>query len=407
MMIDPEIYDDLPPEMKRALENARKWDELAAAEPERAGLALVDPSKLAGIEPPDREWLIEDWLPVGTVTSLYAPGGTGKSLVAQQAATSIATGGLFFGVATTRAPVLVIAAEDDGDEMHRRQKAINTYSGVKWHDLSSLRWAGRFGEDNIVAISDGTIVTPTELYADIRDAAKKMGARLVVLDNIAQVFAGNENVRSEVTQFVNLLGRLARDINGAVLLIGHTGKGESAREWSGSTAWDAAVRSRWILERPQDDEDGPAADTRILRRAKANYAATGDEIALEWHQGCFRTHGMPARGLVASIEANNRERDAESAFMAELDELRKAGKSVSDSTNAANYLGKVMPGRGACKGFRRREIEQAVDRLFAAGRIRAGGAVCRRADRKWRIGIAKTEWIEDAERSCATVRHSF
>jgi len=70
-----------------------------------------------------REWLIEGWLPVGCVTSLCGDGGVGKSLLALQVGTAIATGNKIFGFDTKQAKVLAIFCEDDKNEIHRRQAA--------------------------------------------------------------------------------------------------------------------------------------------------------------------------------------------------------------------------------------------------------------------------------------------
>jgi RecA-family ATPase len=62
------------------------------------------------------------------------------------------------------------------------------------------------------------------LYQTIREAARSTGAKLIVIDNIAQCFAGNENNRAEVTAFVNAVSGLALELDAAVLLLGHPGK---------------------------------------------------------------------------------------------------------------------------------------------------------------------------------------
>ena len=90
------------------------------------------------IAPPERRWIVKDWLPIGTVTSLYGSGGVGKTLIAQQLATSVAAGRAFFGLETTQAPALVIACEDDRDELHRRQVSICATSGVEMTKLGLL-----------------------------------------------------------------------------------------------------------------------------------------------------------------------------------------------------------------------------------------------------------------------------
>ena len=54
-------------------------------------IEFIDP-EIYQNTPPDREWVIKDWLPKGYVTALYGDGGVGKSLLVQQLATCVATG---------------------------------------------------------------------------------------------------------------------------------------------------------------------------------------------------------------------------------------------------------------------------------------------------------------------------
>ncbi len=91
---------------------------------------LEDPGALAvgdllDTRPPVRRWLVEGFLPLGVVGVLAAGGGTGKSMLLLQLAIGVATGGPFLGLDVgEQGGVLVLAAEDDRAELHRRFKAI-------------------------------------------------------------------------------------------------------------------------------------------------------------------------------------------------------------------------------------------------------------------------------------------
>ena len=368
---------------------------------------FTDPANLDGIDPPDREWIIDGWLPVGTVTSLYGTGGVGKTLLAQLLQSAVGTGRPFLGIDTKQCKVLSVFCEDDGDELHRRQVCINTSMGIGMQDLGAVRWQSRFGKENVMATIDGGLLKSTKFYDFVRNAAVQFGAGLVRIDNIAQVFAGNENIRAEVTQFVNSLGTISQEIKGAVLLLGHPGKADNS-EYSGSTAWDACVRSRWILERPKEDLDeqdaGELADLRVLRRAKANYARKDDEITMRWDAGTFRTEG-PARikDAVDRIEERLQEKADEAAFLACLDALREQGRAVSDSRNAQTYAPKVMFKMPETKGLSKRRLEQIMERLFAAGAIKAGMQVGIKPNRHPLIGIGRVEAAPRSAPQCAEV----
>ena len=182
-------------------------------------------------------------------------------------------------------------------------------------------WQGRFGMENIMVLFEGGLMRLTEFADFVEEAALEIGAKLLILDNIAQLFGGNENARPEVTQFVNRLGAIALKIKGAVLLLGHPGKGEGS-EYSGSTGWDATVRSRWIFARPETkaskDKEPPAeiSDLRTLTKAKANYSGRGEGLALRWDRGAFRLeHGATADKAVELAEKRLAEANDDLAFL--------------------------------------------------------------------------------------------
>ena len=51
---------------------------------------IINPVQLSGLAVPDREWIVQDWLPIGCTTADYGDGGVGKTLLSQQLMTSTA-----------------------------------------------------------------------------------------------------------------------------------------------------------------------------------------------------------------------------------------------------------------------------------------------------------------------------
>lgn len=359
-------------------------------------LKLVDPTTLEGVAIPEFKWLLDEWIPWGYVTALYGDGGTGKSLLAQQLMTAIATGQFFFGIPTATCRVLGYFCEDKEDEIHRRQASINDAMGVAFTDLGRVRWVSRVGEDNILMefLREGT-GSATRAYEQLRAAAIECGAQFVVLDTAADLFGGNENVRPQVRQFINLLARLAIEIDGAALLCAHpSASGMSSGEGSGgSTAWNNTVRSRLYLKRfDANDEDagGDVDDLRILTRKKANYARTGEEIVIRWQDWAFvSVSGAGAQDTVARIEQSKREREAEQTFLDGLDKLHEQGRNASDSKNAHNYAPKVVAKMPSC-GFKVRDLTAAMDRLLDQNIIEVGD-VGTTKHRKKMVGLRRTE----------------
>ena len=79
-------------------------------------------SKFLSELPPPRRWLLKGIIPFGKVGAIVAPGGTGKSQFLLQMAVSVAAGLKFLDKfeATEPGGVLILAAEDDTEELHRR-----------------------------------------------------------------------------------------------------------------------------------------------------------------------------------------------------------------------------------------------------------------------------------------------
>jgi RecA-family ATPase len=126
-------------------------------------LDVIDPVSLQGLDVPERRWLWENWIPMRAVTILTGDGGTGKSLLALQLATACATGRLFLGQSVMRCKVLVIACEDEKDELHRRQARINEGLGIDMADLLDVYWIARAGLDNVMMNFPGEVLCPGRL----------------------------------------------------------------------------------------------------------------------------------------------------------------------------------------------------------------------------------------------------
>lgn len=252
------------------------------------GLEKIDPTLWEG-EPPEREWIIKDWLPRGYVTALYGDGGVGKSLLSQQLMTCIATGKPWLGFSTTPLRVYGLMCEDDKNELWRRQKSINRAIGLRMKSLGNMNFISRVGKNNLLMTFDNKDVGQfTPFFNELLQDVIRFAPDVVILDTAADLFGGNEINRTQVRQFVqNACGQIARATNGAVLLCAHPSDSGIQRNTGtgGSTAWNNTVRSRWYITR--STEEGADPNERILSRKKSNYSAGGDDINILWRNGAF------------------------------------------------------------------------------------------------------------------------
>lgn len=236
----------------------------------------IDWRTLEGREPPPRQWVIPHWIPAAHTTLLAGRGGIGKTLIAQHIGAALAIGHEYLEPLEPRR-VLMWAAEDDEAELWRRQTEISSWMGSPLSALSERFFLHSYAGADVTLLAPiyGELLA-TPMLAELAEQVRDYRAEAVILDNVARLFGGNENDRHAVTTFCALVqGACA---GAAVILLGHPAKAQGS-EYSGSTAWEGAVRARLYLgDRPPDQDGGadeaPLDDTaRYLARRKANYSA--------------------------------------------------------------------------------------------------------------------------------------
>lgn len=337
---------------------------------DRTPLALIDPAEWQDQEPPERRWMVDGLVPHGQASLLTGAGSSGKSLVAQQMATCIALGRPWLGVDVEQAVSIYITCEDDTEELHRRQKAICDVMGVQLSALHNklfvLSLAGMI-DNELATFDERGRLHVADRFRDIEDAAQRVEARFVVMDNTGHFFSGNENDRHQVASFVNINNGLAARINGSVLIIGHPNK--AGGEYSGSTAWENQVRSRLFMETPTDDDGNVAdPDIRVITRSKSNYAQKGTELRFRWHKWAFVLDQELPDDQHAEMAANAQASMDNELFLKCLRERNKQRRQVSERPGA-NYAPKVFAKMPEAKGRTKLHLEAAMDRLFRMGAI--------------------------------------
>jgi RecA-family ATPase len=204
---------------------------------------------------------------------LTGEGGAGKTTLAVQLATSVASGTDFLGLSVEQMPVLLVLAEDDyGETRHRYQLACDA-AGLSPDKLDVHFWC-RVGMDSTIAqINDEGAVL--EAFAGpLSKVIKSLGPCLVVCDTVVDIALLDENARVPVNSLAKkLLGQLCRRSGATLLVTAHPSKAslESGAYYAGSTAWNGAFRSRMVL---QMDKEDIAKRTLVL--AKSNYSSSPD-----------------------------------------------------------------------------------------------------------------------------------
>jgi RecA-family ATPase len=334
-----------------------------------ANLPVVSASALLSGPAPTREWHAPDLIPAGNVTLLSGDGGTGKTLLALQLAASTAAHKPWLGMPVKGGHSLFLTAEDDIDELHRRLEAVSADMRVTGDHLADLDLLSLAGSDAILAAPEGgtNILRPTPLFAALDDKVKATKPCLVVIDTLADTFAGQENDRAQARQFIGLLRGLSCRHGCTILLLSHPSlTGMSTKSgMSGSTAWHNSVRSRLFFQRIEKDGIEDDSDARVLRTMKANYGPTGSEIKVRWQCGAFIEERRAADGI-SLMAARAR---ADRVFLDLLSAYQAEGRKVS-ATPSSTYAPAVFGKDARSEGIGARGLTEAMNRLFAARRIR-------------------------------------
>lgn len=339
--------------------------------PERfaENIETLDLARLSTIHPEPKQFTIPQIAPAGEVTLLTGAGASGKSLLGQQLASALAAGKHTLGLELKRTPTIYLTCEDDVDQLHFRQHKICQALDIPMDVLAGqLHLSSRRGKpDNALAqfAEDGSVY-PSPFFGQLAALIGRTGSKAIFLDHVAHLFPGDENQRSEVTGFINLLNRLAGMTGAAIILLGHPNKGGAT--YSGSTGWLNAVRSQVFLERPKADSHDP--DLRTLNVGKANYTAGGELMRFRWLDWAFvRDEDLPAdmRDELAEAIAVSGENEAFLACLRTI-ETQGPGRAVGPSSGP-NFAPSRFEGMAQARGYDRKALRRAMDRLYGIRRI--------------------------------------
>ena len=331
-------------------------------------LPFIDVTAWDGQPVPNQNWCVLNRVPLRNVTLFSGEGAIGKSIVSLHLSVAHVLGRDWLGAMAELGPALVVACEDDADELHRRLSQILDHYSATFADLKDMHLMSLAGQDALLAVPDRNgLIRPTKLFERLHQAACDIHPKLIVVDNSADVFGGSENDRTQVRQFIGTLRGLAIAADAGVLLTSHpslTGM-SSGTGLSGSTAWNASVRSRLYMKRATTEKDEePDPNLRVIEVMKSNYGPVGETITVCWKDGVF----VPVAAM-GTFEKAAAERSAEDLFLKLLDRFRDQGRNLSDKPTANNYAPKMFATDPDGKG-RRRNLTDAMNRLFAAGRIK-------------------------------------
>ena len=307
------------------------------------------------------------------MTTLHGDGGAGKTDIALRLAANVARGAAeWLGLEltlTANGPVVFISAEDPERKVRRRLWHHAKHDGYDLNAVTNLHlWFPAKMSGTVLAVPDrytGTM-KPTAAFQSLAAAIVDLRPVLVIADNVAATFGGNQNDRAQVRSFVNLWGDIAEGPSRpAVILLDHpslsgitngTGRG-------GNMDWRNAVRSALHLYAPAEKAEADRG-IRILETTKINEGKPGNPVRLIWADGGLQLEHAPT-----SLHRLAKDAECDATFLRLLDEREGQGRHVSSESRATTYAATAfaaMPNNG---GFARNAFAAAMERLLQAGKI--------------------------------------
>ena len=318
---------------------------------------------------PDLEYSVPDRYPMDNVGLFSGEGGQGKSSIVQQLCVAHGLEREWLGCTPRRGPAIYIECEDAETVLHWRLKAISDHYGVTLAEIADagFQMYPLADEENAVlatAPDKSGIVRPTPLYDWLYELAGDVKPVMIGIASSANVFAGNENVRTEVQQFIRLLRRIAGVAHGTVLLVtqpsltGIENKSASHEGLAGTTQWHNGVRARAVMKAVKP-EDGIDTGLRAITFHKNQYGPASATCFVRYEGGLF----LPVEGM--SIDAAERATKADEVFIALLKRFTEQQQMVSANPSVA-YAPSRFAEHPEAGGITKKEFAKAMQRLLDA-----------------------------------------
>ena len=358
-------------------------------------LSKASVAGMIGTPPPPRRWLVNERLPLDVVGILAAAGGTGKSMATLQLAVSVATGWPWLDQEMGEpGSVLMLSAEDDRDEVHRRLAAVlELYSYdadpfaadafADYHAQVSERLFifDRVGDDNRLTAKIDRETIPTGFADRVVETAAQMPEppKLIVLDPLARFDGGDPNDNSDGTRLIEAAERIRKATGATVLLPHHVAKGSLRDSQAGQEAVRGASGlvdgARWVgmlasMKPDQAKEYGIDRDDAgqyvLFNTPKANYSAPWPGIWLKRRSG----GALVPTSLTPQKEAA-RDRHSEDAYAETLPRiLHKVREAAQNGEPITRRRLRDYAGAGGIFGVGDQSLRAMIERAIDEGHLR-------------------------------------
>jgi len=197
----------------------------------KKSLSLKNPNLLASAQfqgsAPEQKFLIGDTMPLGVPVVFAAAGDSGKGMMTLDLAMKVASGdgmqNAFGGMVSQHGTAIILSAEDDRDELHRRISRLdplNKRSGYE-HDLIVVPLPNEGGVFPIMMKVDNTYATSPEFEKIYEEMLEIEDLALVVVDPMASFVHADVNADPAAgAAFMGLLAQISTE-TGATVIVNH------------------------------------------------------------------------------------------------------------------------------------------------------------------------------------------
>jgi len=175
------------------------------------------------------EWLVRSILRKNTIGTMFGESGCRKTWLAIDLALSVATGTNFLNRFKVKKGKVFYVISEGADDFEDRALAWSQKRNVDFPIIDEFAYypgAYDFNDDNAVQ----TCLDHIE--------ERLGGADLIVLDTLAKNFNGDTDKNADMGRFLNQMERLREETKAAVLVLHHTGWGNTDRERGGRAIRD-------------------------------------------------------------------------------------------------------------------------------------------------------------------------
>lgn len=210
------------------------------------------------------DWCIEDMIARGSVTLISAESGTGKTWLGYFLAGRVAHGCEVLGRAVRRSRVLYLDGENP---LYMVKQRLFDLGISQTPDLTV--WGGWNTSPPAGPASLAVLKVASECKP------------LIIYDSLIEFHPGSEQSSSETRAFMRHFRALA-NMGATVVILHHTGKAETSKQYRGSSDIKAAVDTAYVLEKT----DGNSREiTRLTMTNFKSRLAPSNDFSMEFRRG--------------------------------------------------------------------------------------------------------------------------